>query len=102
MEETLEIILVDAINGRPNKEWPPRIVEIYYKRLSADPRITAAKERIEALKTDVVVVDDLRVQIQTMKPRSGIYKLLKDELGKLGHWKNRPRGKADPSHFNGK
>ena len=37
--------------------------------------------------------DQLRKEIQEMSVRSKLYKLLEDELGKLGHWKQLPRGK---------
>ncbi len=36
----------------------------------------------------------LRSEIQSPTfPRSKVYKLLKEELGKQGYWKNKPRGK---------
>lgn len=37
--------------------------------------------------------DALRELIRGMTRDSLIYKLLKDELSVLGHWKNKPRGK---------
>jgi len=36
--------------------------------------------------------DQLRKEIQEMSVRSKLYKLLEDELGKLGHWKQLHRG----------
>jgi hypothetical protein len=38
-------------------------------------------------------VEYFRRCVQGMSPRSGVYKMLKDELSKQGHWKNLPRGK---------
>jgi len=35
---------------------------------------------------------ELRLIIRNMTPRQEIYKLLKDELSKQGHWRNLPRG----------
>jgi hypothetical protein len=37
-------------------------------------------------------LDNLRTAIRSMKRYSLIYKLLKEELSKLGYWKNRQRG----------
>ena len=36
--------------------------------------------------------EQLRKEIQTMSVRSRLFKLLREELGKLGHWKQKPRG----------
>lgn len=36
--------------------------------------------------------EQLRAEIKAMSARSGLYKLLRDELLKLDHWKNLPRG----------
>lgn len=35
----------------------------------------------------------LRIEIREMSVRSQLYKLLEDELNKLGHWKQLRRGK---------
>ena len=37
--------------------------------------------------------DQLRTEIKVMSVRSQLYKLLRDELSLLGHWKNLKRGK---------
>ena len=31
--------------------------------------------------------DQLRIEIQALNNRKALYRLLKEELGKLGHWK---------------
>jgi hypothetical protein len=36
---------------------------------------------------------ELRMEIRSMARYSPIYKVLKEELSKLGYWKNKPRGK---------
>lgn len=38
----------------------------------------------------------LRFMVRNMTHDSAIYKLLRDELGALGHWKARPRGPKHP------
>ena len=37
-------------------------------------------------------LDKLRLAIQNMTPRHKIYELLRDELSKIGRWKNLKRG----------
>lgn len=34
----------------------------------------------------------LRAEIRTMRYKDELFRLLKEELTLLGHWKNRPRG----------
>lgn len=34
----------------------------------------------------------LRMMIQTMTPRTRFFKVIREELRKLGRWKNLPRG----------
>lgn len=41
------------------------------------------------------LIDSLRVEIRQMKPRSILFKVLKEELKQLGYWRNRGRG--DPA-----
>ena len=36
--------------------------------------------------------EQLRREIQAMSPSSKLFKLIKEELTKLGHWKQKPRG----------
>lgn len=38
-------------------------------------------------------LNQLRKEVQLMSCRSELYNLLRDELTKLGHWKQKPRGK---------
>ena len=40
-------------------------------------------------------LDELAAAIRTMDRRSALYITLKRELGRVGHWRNRPRG--DPA-----
>jgi len=35
---------------------------------------------------------ELKYEILKMTPRQNIYRVLKEELTKLGHWRNHPRG----------
>lgn len=95
----LDEILVDTMLNRPNSEWNDKIREIYYKRRAADPRVVEAKARIIEHIGKPLTMESLRSQIRTMTKKSDLYKLLKTELSTLGWWKNRPRGKADVSHF---
>ena len=44
-------------------------------------------------KTTVDISRQLRDSIRSMKRGDPLYKLLKEELTKQGHWKNLPRGK---------
>ena len=37
-------------------------------------------------------LEELRLAIRTMTPRTKLYKVLKEELTRLGHWKPLPRG----------
>ena len=39
-------------------------------------------------------LEQLRIEIRSMSPRSKLYKLLVEELSSLGHWKFLTRGKA--------
>jgi hypothetical protein len=42
----------------------------------------------------------LRTQIQKMSYKDPLYRLLKQELSKKGHWKNKARGDGgNPQHF---
>jgi len=36
--------------------------------------------------------EELRKEIRLMTPRSQLYQVLKEELERLGHWKQKPRG----------
>jgi hypothetical protein len=45
--------------------------------------------------------EQLKNEIQSMSPRSKLYKLLKNELTKLGHWKQLKRGKPNPRNLGG-
>ena len=38
-------------------------------------------------------IEQLREELQRLKPTQLLYKLLKEELTKVGHWKNLKRGK---------
>lgn len=38
-------------------------------------------------------LERLKYELQTLKPTQKLYKLLRDELAKQGHWKNLKRGK---------
>lgn len=40
--------------------------------------------------------ENLRFEIRNMTYDSSLYKLLKEELSRLGHWKNQKRGKPNP------
>ena len=40
-------------------------------------------------------LEQLAKEIRAMSVRSKLYKLLVEELGKQGHWKQLPRGKPD-------
>jgi hypothetical protein len=50
-------------------------------------------------KGKVTNLDKLRTQIREMRYKDPLYRLLKEELSKQGHWKNKPRGYASPEHF---
>jgi hypothetical protein len=41
-----------------------------------------------------VNLDQLRQEIRTMTKDTKLYRVLRDELTKLGYWKKRPRGKS--------
>jgi hypothetical protein len=38
--------------------------------------------------------DDLRFELGKMKPRSKLYEIVKSEVKKRGHWKQRPRKRS--------
>lgn len=37
-------------------------------------------------------LDQLRIEIKMLHRSHVLYRVLKQELSKIGHWKNRPRG----------
>jgi hypothetical protein len=37
-------------------------------------------------------LDKIRLEIRKMTRKSGLFRVLKEELGALGYWKNRNRG----------
>ena len=37
-------------------------------------------------------IKQLRKEIRALKPRQILYQVLQEELTKIGHWKQRPRG----------
>jgi hypothetical protein len=43
--------------------------------------------------------EQLQKEIAEMSPRSKLYKLLQNELTKLGHWKQLKRGKPNPRNL---
>lgn len=48
------------------------------------------------------ILDYIRRAIREMNYDSPLYKMLKQELTRLGYWRNRPRGKGSAEHFRGK
>ena len=42
-------------------------------------------------------LDRLKYELQHLKPTQQLYKLLRDELTRQGHWKYKKRGKPNPS-----
>jgi hypothetical protein len=46
--------------------------------------------------------EELRKMLRKMSPRSKLFKLIKEEMTKRGHWKALPRGKANVEHFKSK
>ena len=58
-----------------------------------------AKGRFPSLKgthrknTKARYIDDLRLSIRIMKRHQPLYRALKQELTRLGYWKEKPRGK---------
>lgn len=44
-------------------------------------------------------IEFFRKAVQDMNYDSPIYKMLKRELGAMGYWKNRPRGKPTVEHW---
>jgi hypothetical protein len=42
----------------------------------------------------MILLRELEEELRQMKPHSPIYKLVKAELQRRGHWKNKPRGKS--------
>jgi hypothetical protein len=42
--------------------------------------------------------EQLRHEIRTMTRDKKLYQVLKEELDRLGYWKNQPRGKAFSRH----
>jgi len=47
-------------------------------------------------KKSKINLNQLRIEIQYMTVRRQLYKVLKEELTKLGYWKKRKRGKPNP------
>jgi protein associated with RNAse G/E len=46
--------------------------------------------------------DELARLIRAMTYKTKIYKVLRDELSKQGHWRNKPRGKYEKGKMNTK
>lgn len=46
-------------------------------------------------------LEELRFKIRVMRRHQALYRLLKEELGKLGYWKNRPRGNPKAGYQKG-
>lgn len=42
----------------------------------------------------MIDLNTLERELQTMKPRQQLYELVKAEMTRRGHWKNKPRGKG--------
>lgn len=98
----LDVVLVDAICGRPGTEddpWPENARKIYYTRRYQEQRIIDVKRAIEDHTGDALTLECLRAQIRTMTGKSAMYKLLKEELVRRGWWKNRSRGLPSVAHF---
>ncbi len=49
----------------------------------------------------MIDIGNLRTAIQNMTPQTQFYKILKEELTALGHWKNKPRGNARKGYEKG-
>jgi len=49
----------------------------------------------------MINLEELRQAIRKMTRKQALYKVLKEELMKQGHWKELPRGKADIYHMAG-
>ena len=48
------------------------------------------------MKLNKTILDEISRQIQSKSfHKTALYKLLKDELGNIGNWKAKPRGKPD-------
>jgi hypothetical protein len=44
-------------------------------------------------------LEELRLAIRAMKPRQRLYKVLKEELHRQGHWKDLPRGNPEKGNM---
>ena len=49
----------------------------------------------------MIDLGELKLAIRQMTRKQALYRLLRDELGALGYWKERPRGKPDIGHLRG-
>jgi len=47
----------------------------------------------------MIDLKELREAIRNMTRQQAIYRLLRDELSKQGHWKQRERGKPNPNFY---
>lgn len=54
------------------------------------------------MRLDSKTTEELRKMLRDMSPRSTLFKIVKDEMKRRGHFKQLPRGKADIAHFNKK
>jgi len=53
------------------------------------------------VRSNIAGIERFRMLIRRMTRDSLLYEMLKDELEKLGHWKQKPRGKpGDPRKLN--
>ena len=67
------------------------LIENLTKQLEVWDRLPKSKYSFQ---TDAYIIVEvmLRASIHSMKRGDPLYKLLKQELSTLGHWKNKPRG----------
>lgn len=42
----------------------------------------------------MIALSELERELQTMKPRSQVFELVKAEMKRRGHWKNKSRGRV--------
>ena len=44
-------------------------------------------------------LEQLQKEVRSMSPRSKLYKILRNELSRIGHWKQLKRGKPNPRNI---
>jgi len=91
----------ESYNDIENLEY--LCVSCHRRKHRSKPNILhKAKIELERTCLNTFELERLRRQIPLMDRHNKLYKILKDELSKLGYWRNKPRGKPRIGYWTSK